>query len=122
MTEPTREPEKTQVEGLWEVFKTSGGADTRERLILHYSPLVKYVAGRVGAGLPRSVNQNDLAFSQATDDPWGIRDMFAYFETHPYFGPNAEKKIANATAVSTKPFTDFATWAKTNMPAWIEHD
>ena len=61
MTEPTREPEKNQVEGLWEDFKASGRADTRERLILHYSPLVKYVAGRVGAGLPRSVDQNDLA-------------------------------------------------------------
>ena len=61
MTEATHEPEKTQVEGLWESFKASGDADTRERLILHYSPLVKYVAGRVGAGLPRSVDQNDLA-------------------------------------------------------------
>lgn len=61
MTEATREPEKTQVEGLWESFKASGDADTREKLILHYSPLVKYVAGRVGAGLPRSVDQNDLA-------------------------------------------------------------
>ena len=61
MTEPTHEPEKTQVEGLWENFKASGGDDIRERLILHYSPLVKYVAGRVGAGLPRSVDQNDLA-------------------------------------------------------------
>jgi len=61
MTEATHEPEKTQVEGLWETFKASGDADTRERLILHYSPLVKYVAGRVGAGLPRSVDQNDLA-------------------------------------------------------------
>ena len=53
MTEATHEPEKTQVEGLWEPFKASGDADTRERLILHYAPLVKYVAGRVGAGLPR---------------------------------------------------------------------
>ena len=61
MTEATHEPEKTQVEGLWETFKASSDADTRERLILHYSPLVKYVAGRVGAGLPRSVDQNDLA-------------------------------------------------------------
>jgi RNA polymerase sigma factor for flagellar operon FliA len=61
MTEATHEPEKTQVEGLWETFKASGDADTRERLILHYAPLVKYVAGRVGAGLPRSVDQNDLA-------------------------------------------------------------
>ena len=61
MTEATHEPEKTQVEGLWKGFKASGDADTRQRLIIHYSPLVKYVAGRVGAGLPRSVDQNDLA-------------------------------------------------------------
>lgn len=61
MTEATHEPEKPQVEGLWEEFKASGDDGIRERLILHYSPLVKYVAGRVGAGLPRSVDQNDLA-------------------------------------------------------------
>ena len=61
MTEATQEPSKTQVEGLWEQFKASEDAGIRERLILHYSPLVKYVAGRVGAGLPRSVDQNDLA-------------------------------------------------------------
>ncbi len=60
---------------------------------------------------------HDLVYSQATEDPWGIRDMFAYFEAHTYFGPDAEKKIANARAVTTKPFTDFATWAKANMPA-----
>ena len=60
---------------------------------------------------------HDLAYSQATEDPWGVRDMFAYFEAHTYFGPDSEQKIANAKAVTTKPFTDFATWAKTNMPA-----
>lgn len=62
MTEATREPDQTaEVDGLWEHFKASGGDALRERLILHYSPLVKYVAGRVGAGLPRSVDHNDLA-------------------------------------------------------------
>jgi RNA polymerase sigma factor for flagellar operon FliA len=45
---------------LWEKFKTTGDATTRERLILHYSPLVKYVAGRVGVGLPPNVEQADL--------------------------------------------------------------
>jgi RNA polymerase sigma factor for flagellar operon FliA len=61
MTEATRGPEANQVDALWERFKSSADADARERLILHYSPLVKYVAGRVGSGLPRSVDQNDLA-------------------------------------------------------------
>jgi uncharacterized protein YbjT (DUF2867 family) len=58
-----------------------------------------------------------LAYSEATEDPWGIRDMFGYFEEYTYFGPTAEDKIANARVVTTKPSTDFATWAKRNMPA-----
>jgi RNA polymerase sigma factor for flagellar operon FliA len=45
---------------LWEKFKASGDPSTRERLILHYSPLVKYVAGRVGVGLPPNIEQADL--------------------------------------------------------------
>ena len=49
--------------------------------------------------------------------PGGIRGMFAYFEAHTYFGPDADAKIALARRVSTQPFTDFASWAKTNMPA-----
>jgi len=61
MTKATHEPETSQVDGLWERFKATADADARERLILHYSPLVKYVAGRVGTGLPKSVDQNDLA-------------------------------------------------------------
>jgi RNA polymerase sigma factor for flagellar operon FliA len=34
---------------------------SREALILHYSPLVKYVASRVATGLPATVEQADLA-------------------------------------------------------------
>jgi RNA polymerase sigma factor for flagellar operon FliA len=45
---------------LWEDFKDTGAAHLRERLILHYSPLVKYVAGRVGVGLPPNIEQADL--------------------------------------------------------------
>ena len=32
----------------------------RDRLILTYAPLVKYVAGRLGSGLPTHVDENDL--------------------------------------------------------------
>jgi RNA polymerase sigma factor FliA len=32
----------------------------RDRLVLHYAPLVKYVAGRVGTGLPSHVDVGDL--------------------------------------------------------------
>jgi RNA polymerase sigma factor for flagellar operon FliA len=45
---------------LWREFKDSGDQRLRERLILHYSPLVKYVAGRVGVGLPPNIEQADL--------------------------------------------------------------
>src|SRR5688500_19027423 len=45
---------------LWREFKATGDAALRERLILHYSPLVKYVAGRVGVGLPPNIEQADL--------------------------------------------------------------
>ncbi len=45
---------------LWQEFKATGESRLRERLILHYSPLVKYVAGRVGVGLPPNIEQADL--------------------------------------------------------------
>ncbi|MDP9397757.1 MAG: RNA polymerase sigma factor WhiG [Actinomycetota bacterium] len=45
---------------LWADFKAGGSSELRERLILHYSPLVKYVAGRVGVGLPPNIEQADL--------------------------------------------------------------
>jgi RNA polymerase sigma factor for flagellar operon FliA len=44
---------------LWKELK-SGSPDARERLILNFAPLVKFVAGRVGSGLPASVDQGDL--------------------------------------------------------------
>jgi RNA polymerase sigma factor for flagellar operon FliA len=45
---------------LWTDYKSNGTDEARERLILHYSPLVKFVAGRVAAGLPQSIEQADL--------------------------------------------------------------
>jgi len=45
---------------LWRGFKESHDEGLRERLILHYSPLVKYVAGRVSVGLPATIEQADL--------------------------------------------------------------
>jgi len=48
------------VAALWSEYKQHHTSDARERLILHYSPLVKFVAGRVASGLPQSVEQADL--------------------------------------------------------------
>lgn len=52
--------EAVDVAHLWAEFKTAPTRPVRDRLILHYSPLVKYVASRVAVGLPQSVDQADL--------------------------------------------------------------
>ena len=65
-TQPTHVPDETideaaaLVADLWQQYKTDSAPDARERLILHYSPLVKFVAGRVAAGLPQNIEQADL--------------------------------------------------------------
>ena len=48
------------VNELWLDYKRDGTLEARDRLILHYSPLVKFVAGRVAAGLPQNIEQSDL--------------------------------------------------------------
>ncbi|TCP51956.1 RNA polymerase sigma-28 (SigD/FliA/WhiG) subunit [Tamaricihabitans halophyticus] len=48
---------------LWEHFARSPEPGIRDRLVLHYAPLVKYVAGRVGTGLPAHVDVADLVQS-----------------------------------------------------------
>lgn len=49
-----------ELEQLWAQYKGDGRQELRDRLILHYAPLVKYVAGRVAVGLPQNVEQSDL--------------------------------------------------------------
>src|SRR5215211_4283178 len=45
---------------LWRSFGDDPSPANRDRLVLHYAPLVKYVAGRVGTGLPAHVDVADL--------------------------------------------------------------
>src|SRR5579875_101471 len=49
-----------RVEELWSAYKRHPDRQIRDRLILHYSPLVKYVAGRTLSRVPDSVDQADL--------------------------------------------------------------
>jgi RNA polymerase sigma factor FliA len=46
--------------GLWRRYRETRDQGIRDRLILGYSPLVKYVAGRLGSGLPAHVDEQDL--------------------------------------------------------------
>ncbi len=58
--DPGTDDNELHLADLWKSYKDNGDRATRERLILHYAPLVKYVAGRVGVGLPASVDPADL--------------------------------------------------------------
>jgi RNA polymerase sigma factor for flagellar operon FliA len=49
-----------ELQDLWRRYKTSGDERARERLVVAYSPLVKYVAGRMSSGLPAHVDEADL--------------------------------------------------------------
>jgi len=60
----------------WHAFKADADAGARERLILHYAPLVKYVASRVATGLPASVDQADLV----SYGMFGLIDALQKFE------------------------------------------
>ena len=49
-----------ETQTLWLQYRKSGDQALRDRLILTYAPLVKYVAGRLGSGLPAHVDEGDL--------------------------------------------------------------
>ncbi|KDN83099.1 RNA polymerase sigma70 [Kitasatospora cheerisanensis KCTC 2395] len=55
--------DQSALQALWRSYKETGDHGLRDQLILHYSPLVKYVAGRVGVGLPANVEQADFVSS-----------------------------------------------------------
>jgi RNA polymerase sigma factor for flagellar operon FliA len=61
---------------LWRSYKATGDEHLREQLILHYSPLVKYVAGRVSVGLPSNVEQADFVSSGV----FGLIDAIEKFD------------------------------------------
>jgi RNA polymerase sigma factor for flagellar operon FliA len=45
---------------LWQRYKEDGDERARERLVVAYSPLVKFIAGRMASGLPAHVEEADL--------------------------------------------------------------
>ncbi len=45
---------------LWQRYKEEGDERARERLVVAYSPLVKFIAGRMASGLPSHVEESDL--------------------------------------------------------------
>jgi RNA polymerase sigma factor for flagellar operon FliA len=64
-------------EDVWSEYKRTGDRRLRDRLIVRYSPLVKFVAGRVSTGLPRSIEQADLI----SYGMFGLIDAIEKFDT-----------------------------------------
>ncbi len=75
LDEPDEDPDAALAE-LWARYVAEREPELRDRLILHYAPLVKYVAGRVGSGLPSHVEQADL-ISYGT---FGLIDAITRYE------------------------------------------
>lgn len=61
---------------LWAEYGVAREQRLRDRLVLHYAPLVKYVAGRIGTGLPAHVDVADLIQSGI----FGLVDAIERFE------------------------------------------
>ena len=49
-----------ELRDLWRRYKDQGDERARERLVVAYSPLVKFIAGRMASGLPSHVEEGDL--------------------------------------------------------------
>ena len=83
---------------LWEEYKGASRqrrrAEARERLILHYAPLVKYVASRVATGLPPRVELSDLM----SYGMFGLMDALEKFDParHTRFETYAMARIRGA--------------------------
>src|SRR5919108_583912 len=61
----------------WDAFKASGDGEAREKLILHYAPLVKYVASRVATGADRGeqVSLIDTLADKGIDPTGGVESQ-----------------------------------------------
>ncbi len=61
---------------IWKEFHQTREPLLRNRLVMQYAPLVKYVAGRIRTRLPESVDQDDLV----SDGVLGLMDAIERFD------------------------------------------
>lgn len=81
-------------ERLWRSYRDLPSASKREKLILRYAPLVKYVAGRMAVGMPSNVDRGDLT----SYGMFGLMDAIEKFdvETGYRFQTYAVQRIRGA--------------------------
>ena len=72
-----------ELHDLWKRYKSNGDSRARERLVVAYSPLVKYMAGKLGASLPAHVEEADLI-------SYGLGGLISAIER---FDPSRETKF-----------------------------
>lgn len=52
--------EKSEIEKIWDEYQQCRSKEVRDKLILYYAPLVKYVAGKIRSRLPSNIEIADL--------------------------------------------------------------
>ncbi len=68
---------------------------------------------------------HDVVFNQVEDTIFdglfpgakSVRESQQYMESHTYFGPEADRKIALAHSIATEPLTTLEDWLTANMPS-----
>lgn len=53
-------------------------------------------------------------FSNFFEGAGELAEMFAYFESHTYMGPNADGRIELAKEIATEEFTSLIDWIRQN--------
>jgi RNA polymerase sigma factor FliA len=60
MEEPTETAVNKTLEKIWQEYLETRSQASKDKLLVEYSPIVKYTAHRLAVNLPRSVDLNDL--------------------------------------------------------------
>lgn len=69
-------PIRLTIDAAWNAWHEARDPVAREWLVVHYASLVKFVAGRVAAGLPRNVDTGDLVSAGV----FGLMDAIDKFD------------------------------------------
>jgi RNA polymerase sigma factor for flagellar operon FliA len=78
MTQVNNEITNAEIADLWETYREGNSPEIRDKLIIHYLPLVKIVAGRLAIGLPYYVDKDDLI----SNGFFGLLDAIKRYDNH----------------------------------------
>jgi RNA polymerase sigma factor FliA len=87
-------PTRAEIDDLWATYVRAPSRSLQDRLVVHYTPLVRSVAHRVAAGLPSHVEHADLVQSGV----FGLIDAVRRFDPDrcPRFESYATQRIRGA--------------------------